>query len=236
MQWQGTRAAGVLGVLLAIGLFLGGMQFREAVSVWKQADRVVSVKGLAERNVKVDLVLWPLSYAVGADTLESLHTQLGATEAKIRAFLVRNGFSEDEISTTSPQVTDQWASYYGERPTDRYRGEAVVLLRTGQVDLVNATMPKTDELVKEDVLLSRSYEHRPQFIFTGLNDIKPEMIAEATQDARRAAMQFAEDSGSRIGKIRSAQQGYFTIEDLDSYTPDVKRVRVVTTIEYLLLD
>lgn len=238
MQSQGNmKSAAILGILLALGMFLGGIQLKEAVAVWKQADRVVSVKGLAERNVKVDLVLWPLSYNVSASSLEGLHALLGSTEDKIRAFLIRNGFTEEEISNTSPQVTDQWTNYYGDnKPAERYRAEAVVLLRTAKVDQVKAAMPKTDELVKEDVLLSRSYEHRPQFIFTGLNDIKPEMIAEATEEARRAAIQFADDSGSAVGKIRSAQQGYFTIEDVDSYTPDMKRVRVVTTIEYLLLD
>ncbi|MCK9221246.1 MAG: SIMPL domain-containing protein [Limnochordia bacterium] len=238
MQWQtSTKSAAVLGVLLAFGLLLSGIQLKEAVMVWKRADRVVSVKGLAERNVKVDLVLWPLSYTVSADSLENLHATLSTTEGKIRAFLLRSGFDEDEISTTSPEVADQWSMYFGEnKPAERYRAEAVVLLRTSSVDEVKAVMNTTDELVKDGVLLSRSYEHRPQFIFTGLNEIKPEMIAEATKDARRAAMQFAEDSGSKIGKIRSAQQGYFSIEDLDSYTPDIKKIRVVTTVEYLLLD
>lgn len=234
---EALLAAGVLGVLLALGLFLGGMQLTEAVKAWKQADRVVSVKGLAERDVKVDLVLWPLSYSVAADSLDELHTGLRAAEGKIRDFLLARGFTEAEISTTAPQVVDRWEHVYGEtRPLYRYTGESVVLVRTGQVDRVKEVMPQIDELVKEDVLLSRSYEHQPQYIFTRLNDIKPEMIAEATREARKAAMQFAEDSGSTVGKIRSAQQGYFTIEDLDRYTPDIKRVRVVTTIEYYLLD
>lgn len=238
MARQGqSLAAAILGVLLAVGMLVGGIQIKEAVEIWKRSDRVVTVKGLAEREVKVDLVLWPLSYNVSANSLEELHDAIRATEAKIGGFLVRSGFTEEEISRALPQVTDQWATWYGEnRPAERYRAEGVVLVRTEQVDLVKEVMERTDELVKEDVLLSRSWEHRPQFIFTRLNDIKPEMIAEATREARRAAMQFAEDSGSRVGKIRTAQQGYFTIEDLDQYTPDIKKVRVVTTIEYLLLD
>lgn len=232
-----TWAAVVLGVLLALGMLLGGMQLKRAVVAWKEADRYVNVKGLAERDVKADLVLWPISFSVSAPTLDELHDALHRSETKIRAFLVRHGSTEDEMSIVPPTVSDRWEHLFGDnRPDDRYSAEGVVLLRTGRVDEVKETMPKIDELVKEDVLLGRSWEHRPQFIFTRLNDIKPEMIAEATQEARKAAQQFAEDSGSRVGKIRTAQQGYFTIDDLDSYTPDIKRVRVVTTIEYTLLD
>lgn len=227
----------VLGALLAAGLWLGGVQVKEAAALWKQADRVVSVKGLAERDVKVDLVLWPLSYTVSAATLDHLQEQLRGDEQKIRAFLASYGFADEEMTTISPAITDRWESYYGDNlPADRYTAQGVVLLRTNQVDRVKATMPKVDELVREGVLISRSWEHQPQFIFTRLNDIKPDMIAEATREARKAAMQFAEDSGSRVGKIRTASQGYFTIEDLDSYTPEIKRVRVVTTIEYYLED
>lgn len=232
-----TVAALFLGLLLALGMLLGGMQLTRAVVAWKQADRFVSVKGLSERDVKVDLVLWPISFTVNAPTLDGLHDSLQGAEGKIRAFLLRHGFSEDEWSAAPPIVTDRWEHYFGDNPpADRFMAEGVVLLRTEKVDDVKATMPKVDELVKEDVLIRRSWEHQPQFIFTRLNDIKPEMIAEATQEARKAAEQFAEDSGSRVGKIRTASQGYFTVEDLDSYTPDVKRVRVVTTIEYSLLD
>src|SRR5690606_9167170 len=133
--------------------------------------------------------------------------------------LLRHGFDESELHAVPPQITDRWEHYYGDNPPEiRYTGSGVVLLRTDKVDLVKETMPKVDELVRDDVLVSRSWEHQPQFIFTRLNDIKPEMIAEATQEARKAAVQFAEDSGSRVGKIRTASQGYFTIEDLDQYT------------------
>jgi len=230
------KAAAVLGILLAVGLLLGGMQMKRAVVAWKQADRFVSVKGLAERDVKADLVLWPLSYSVSANSLDQLHGLMHEAESKIRAFLVRHGFDAKDITSNIPQISDLW-TYGGEnKPQERYRAEAVVLLRTSQVDQVKDVMTKTDELIKEGILLSHSWEHRPQFIFTGLNEIKPEMIAEATRSARDAATQFAQDSGSRVGKIRSAQQGYFSIEDVDKYTPDVKRVRVVTTIEFLLLD
>ncbi|NLN28429.1 MAG: SIMPL domain-containing protein [Firmicutes bacterium] len=234
---SGAVAAAILGILLAFGMFFAARELKDAVRIWKQADRVVSVKGFSERHIKVDLVLLPITYTVHGTTLEELYENLERDEAKIRAFLLEAGFTEDELSTTAPEVTDQWASYYGDRlPDERYRANATVVVRTEQVDLAKEVMVNTDELVKQDVLIAQSWEHRPQFLFTKLDEVKPEMIAEATADARRAAEQFAVDSGSTIGKIRSAQQGYFTIEDLDRYTPDIKKVRVVTTIEYTLED
>ncbi len=234
---SGAVAAAILGILLAFGMFFAARELKDAVRIWKQADRVVSVKGFSERHIKVDLVLLPITYTVHGNTLEELYQNLETDEAKIRTFLLTAGFTEDELSSTAPEVIDQWAAYYGDRlPEYRYRANAVVLVRTEQVDLAKEVMLNTDELIKQDILISQSWEHRPQFLFTKLDDIKPEMIAEATEDARRAAQQFAIDSGSTVGKIRSAQQGYFTIEDLDRYSPDIKKVRVVTTIEYMLED
>ena len=99
---------------------------------------------------------------------------------------------------------------------------------------VKKTQPESAQLVSQGVLLTQRYEHKIQYIFTRLNEIKPQMIAEATANARQAAQQFAEDADASVGAIRSAQQGYFSVEDLDSYTPDIKQVRVVTNVEYLL--
>ncbi|MCP1328305.1 SIMPL domain-containing protein, partial [Halomonas sp. 707D4] len=120
------------------------------------------------------------------------------------------------------------------RPDERFRAEATLLLRTDRVADVIQAVPEATALVRQGVLLSPTYEYRTEFLFTGLDAIKPEMIREATADARSAAQQFAEDSGSAVGGIKSATQGYFSIEDLDSYTPQTKRVRVVTTIDYAL--
>ena len=234
---SGAVAAAILGILLAFGMFFAARELKDAVRIWKQADRVVSVKGFSERHIKVDLVLLPITYTVHGNTLEELYQNLETDEAKIRTFLLTAGFTEDELSSTAPEVIDQWAAYYGDRlPEYRYRANAVVLVRTEQVDLAKEVMLNTDELIKQDILISQSWEHRPQFLYTKLDEIKPEMIAEATEDARRAAQQFAIDSGSTVGKTRSAQKGYFTIEDLDRYSPDIKKVRVVTTIEYMLED
>lgn len=225
----------LLGGTLALGLVWGGSYLKDAVQLWKQADRVVSVKGLAEREVEADLVLWPLSFAVTADSLADLYQAIDEDKNKVIHFLTQAGFSEDELSFVAPVVEDQWANQYGEqRPPQRYKADAVLLVRSQQVAKVKETQPESAQLVSQGVLLTQRYEHKIQYIFTSLNEIKPQMIAEATANARQAAQQFAEDADASVGAIRSAQQGYFSVEDLDSYTPDIKQIRVVTSVEYLL--
>ncbi|MFD2190702.1 SIMPL domain-containing protein [Pistricoccus aurantiacus] len=227
----------VLGGLVAIGLVWGGSYIKDAAQVWRDANRSVTVKGLAEREVAANVALWPLHYSVAGNELSGLQAELAQDEATIREFLEAQGFDASNISVTPPQVQDRYANNYGNsQPEERYSGEATVLLRTPKVSAVKAALPKTSQLVREGVLLSPNYEYRTEFLFTDLERIKPEMIAEATADARRAAQQFAEDSGSRVGAIKRASQGYFSIEDLDSYTPDIKKIRVVTTIDYALED
>ena len=235
MKLNGVLQGLALGALVALGLVWGGSYVKDAAHVWREANRTVTVKGLAEREVQANVALWPLHYSVTADELSALQAELADDERTIRAFLDDHGFDAANISVTPPQVQDRYSSNYGNsRPDERYSGEATVLLRTSRVAEVKAAMPRASELVREGVLLSPNYEYRTEFLFTDLERIKPDMIAEATADARRAAQQFAEDSGSRVGPIKQASQGYFSIEDLDSYTPDVKKVRVVTTIDYAL--
>ncbi|MDO6814814.1 SIMPL domain-containing protein [Cobetia amphilecti] len=228
-------SSAVLGGLLALGMVWSGSYLKQAAQVWESSSRVVTVKGLAEREVKADLALWPLHFSVNANQLTGLHEALANDERKIRAFLTARGFPADQVSVTSPQVTDLYAnSYNAQRPDERYRAEATVLVRSPKVDLVKQSASLTGELVREGILLSADYAYRTEFLFTGLEAIKPDMIAAATADARRAAQQFAEDSSSTVGHIKHASQGYFSISDLDSYTPDIKKVRVVTTIDYTL--
>ncbi|MCH4810099.1 SIMPL domain-containing protein [Vreelandella neptunia] len=230
-------SAVLLGGLLALGLVWSGSYIKGAAEVWQQSSRSVTVRGLAEREVAADLVLWPFNYSVSANSLSDLEQQLSEDEQSIRDFLQAQGFAPEYINSTPPRITDQFSNLYGnQRPDERYRAEATLLLRTPDVEGVIAAIPSATSLVREGVLLSPSYEYRTEFLFTGLDAIKPEMIAAATADARNAAQQFAQDSGSQVGQIRQATQGYFSIEDLDSYTPQTKRVRVVTTVDYALQD
>jgi len=230
-------AAAILGVCIAVGLVIGGSYLKSAAVGWKAADRTVTVKGLSEREVKANLALWPLHFSVTGDELGDVQQRIDEQAATIRKFLRDAGFKADNITLTSPQVTDQYANRSGnQRPEARYSAEATMLVRTPRIDTVKQTMPNVGQLIAQGVLLSPNYNYRTEFLFTGLEKIKPDMIAEATADARRAARQFAEDSGSEVGTIRKASQGYFSIQDLDSYTPDIKKVRVVTTIDYALDD
>ena len=136
-------------------------------------------------------------------------------------------------------VTDLQAERYGYNNEDpfRYKAVSVVTVASDKIDLVRGLMNKQGDLLKKGVVIAGDdYQFQTVFSFNGLNDIKPEMVAEATQNARLTAQKFAEDSDSRIGKIRSASQGQFSISNRDQNTPHIKVVRVVTTIEYSLKD
>lgn len=225
----------VAAALLALALAFMAVSIKTGLLQFRDADRVVSVKGLAEREVQADLALWPINFTVLGDGLDALQSDIETQQNLIRSFLLLKGFAEDDLQLAMPKITDQHANLYGSNmPPQRYRAEVTVLVRTGDIEQVKSGMQSVGELVKSGVALTQSYEHQPQFIFTELNSIKPEMIALATQEARAAADQFARDAGAEVGSIRRASQGYFSIEDVDPYTPEIKKVRVVTSVDYIL--
>ena len=239
MNDRGYRSNVVPAVLLAVGLALGGWFVGRGLLVARSSDRFVTVKGLAEREVPANLALWPIVLTETANDLVTLQERVEASQAKIVAFLEQQGFPAEERSLGAPRITDREAQGFvpqGGQRIERYVAEATVTVRTANIDAARQAMARSGELVKQGVALIRSYEYDTQYLFTALEEIKPEMIAAATRDARRAAEQFAEDSGSEVGAIRSAQQGYFSIEDRDRFSPEHKKVRVVTTIEYFLED
>lgn len=232
-----TTAAAVFGLSVAAGLALGGWFVGNGLLKARSSDRYVTVKGFAEREMPADLAIWPVVYAVTADDLASLQGRLADSAAKVVRFLGTQGFSPAEISASAPRVTDREAQdMRAGSARARYAAEATVTLRTARIDAARATMERSGELVKQGVALIRSYEYNTQYLYTKLDEIKPEMIAAATKDARAAAQQFAADSGSAVGAIRNAQQGFFSIEDRDPFSPQFKRVRVVTTVQYFLVD
>ncbi|MCU0234501.1 MAG: SIMPL domain-containing protein [Thermoanaerobaculales bacterium] len=237
MSERGNGNLVAAGLLVAVGLAVGGFFVGRGLLVARASDRFVTVRGLAEREVAANLVVWPITYAVTADDLGTLQRRSDEGAAKIRAFLAGE-FSDAEISASQARVTDRQAQGMMDQTgrLERFVAESTVTVRSERIDAVRAAMERSGELVAQGVALIRSYETSTEYFFTALDAVKPEMIREATRDARSAAQQFAEDSGSRVGGIRNAQQGYFSIEDRDRFSPEHKKIRVVTTVQYFLVD
>ena len=233
-----TKHVVIFGLSLVIAAGLLGSQLSGAALDFKAQDRTVTVKGLAEREVPADIAIWPISFQDASDDLNALYKSLDQKTGIVREFLKSRGFSADEISIAPPSVNDLQARGYGHQESRfRYTATAIVTLYSKQVDKVRAAMSDALELGRLGVAVTgENYQARPEFLFTQLNAIKPEMIEQATRNAREAGEKFADDSGSELGKIRRAQQGLFTISDRDSTTPYIKQVRVVSTIEYTLID
>lgn len=222
-------------LLIALGLATAGWFAAQGMARLKTQDRYVTVKGSAEQIVDADLVVWPLPHTVGGNDLVQVQQALDANTATIRAFFGQAGFKPDEIVISPPRLEDRWAYAYGDqRPPERYRYSTTVTLRTGRVAEALAALRRSGELVSRGVMIGEGSQ--PQFDYTLLNSIKPALIAEATANARVSAEQFAEDSGARLDGIRSANQGVVSITDRDQGSPQVKTVRVVTTVEYFLRD
>ncbi|HTM69623.1 MAG TPA: SIMPL domain-containing protein [Luteimonas sp.] len=225
----------VVALLVALGLAVAGWFTSQGMARLKTQDRYVTVKGSAERIVDADLLVWPLPHSVGGNDLAEVQRHLDANTAAIRDFFLQAGFKAEEIVVSPPRLEDRWAYAYGEnRPPERYRYSNTVSLRTNGVDKALAALRRSGELVGRGVMIGEGSQ--PDFDYTKLNDIKPALIAEATANARDSAEQFAKDSHSRLGGIRSANQGVVTISDRDQSSPQVKKVRVVTTVEYFLKD
>jgi hypothetical protein len=230
----------ILGIAIGLGMIVASANVSNAVFKLRAAQRYVTVKGLAEREVDADLVVWPLTFEVTSNDLGELQKGVDAKRLAVRQFLREAGFGEDDLSQSAPRIRDtQSEVMYGQQtpPRFRYVAQATLLLRTSNVPLVKQTVERAGDLIgKGVVLVGENYGRSTEYLFTALNEIKPAMIQEATRNAREAAEQFAKDSGSQVGKIKTATQGLFTISDRDMNSPDKKKIRVVTTVEYYLKD
>ncbi len=236
---KNTLAALFLGSLVGIGTASAGWFIAGAVREARESQRFVTVKGLAEREVDADLAIWPVTFKDTSDDLAELQRRVDAKREVVAGFLVEAGFPREELSFAVPRIQDRQTENMGQpgRPSGpRYLEQATVIVRSTNVAAVKKAMDRSGLLVGRGVMLAQDWENRPQFLFTGLNAIKPEMIEQATVSAREAAAKFAKDSGSRVGKIRTASQGLFTVSDRDPNSPERKVVRVVTTVEYFLGD
>ena len=220
--------------LISVAVVILGFTLKAGIDNIAYRDREVTVRGLAEREVKADLVTWPITYSLAGNDLMTIYQKVNTNNEIIVKFLTSNGIPREEISVNPPDTYDRASNRYGSDSFNyNYAISCTVTVTTKQVDKVRELLGRQSDLLKEGIPFSNSYIN---YQFTGLNSIKPEMIAEATKNARAAAQQFAADSESRVGKIKTASQGQFSIDDSDSSTPFIKKVRVVWTIVYYLED
>lgn len=225
-------------LILAAGIAIMGNALSNGIIEYKDMDRTVTVKGLCEREVMADKVTWSLMYKELGNDPSQIYDLLEQKNNKVVAFLKSSGIKSQDISINPPVITDRQADNYGnEIMTYRYKATSVITVTSNEVEKVRKLLTKQSQLMKQGIaLVSNEYGNTNSVIYeyTGLNKIKPEMIKEATENARATAQKFADDSDSRLGKIRTAQQGQFSITNRDDNTPHIKNIRVVSTIEYTL--
>ncbi len=224
-------------LLIAVGIAVSGLCIKSGMESFAAKERVVSVRGLAEREVKANKVTWPIQFKVVGDELNAVYNSIQKNNAAIIDFLKQNGVKDDEISVNAPDLTDMEAERYVNNIRYRYNVSQVIVVVSNDVDKISNLIMRQTELLKQGVAIAASdYQYKVSYEFTELNSIKPEMIAEATKAARIAGEQFAKDSDSELGKIKKATQGQFSIENRDENTPYIKKVRVVSYVEFFIED
>ncbi|WP_257296538.1 SIMPL domain-containing protein [Endozoicomonas sp. YOMI1] len=235
----GRISALILGISVFLGLSCLGYLLANAAIEYKQYERSVTVKGLSEGEYQADVVIWPIQFSAADNDLKSLYRTLENNIDRIREFLEKSGIAAEDISLMSPDITDNSANQYGSssRPEFRYTALQTITVYSRHIEAVRSVMGKLSDLGREGIVFTGgNYGSQPEYLFTRLNDVKPEMIEEATRKAREVAEKFASDSQSELGKIKRASQGQFSINDRDRNNPHIKKVRVVATIEYYLSD
>ena len=225
-------------LLIATGIFSLGLFIKAGFDNFSYRDRVVAVRGLAEKEVTANKVTWPVVYKEVGNDLQQIYTRITNNNKIVSDFLTSNGISQSEILIQASTIVDMQAERYGSRDAQyRYNVTSVIVVTSSNIEKVNELIERQTELLKNGVaVVSGDYQYNTIYEYTNLNEIKPAMIAEATKAAREAADKFAADSHSRLGKIKNATQGQFSIENRDPYTPYLKKVRVVSTIVFYLED
>lgn len=233
-----SKSIYILGISIFLGLSSLGYFFVEGIKTYKQFDRTVTVKGLSQKEFNADIVLWPIKFTVASNELNDLNKQIETNTKIITEFLEKNGIMKDEWTIPSASINDKLAnSYSNENVRFRYSANQTINVYSKNVDLVRSAILNISSLNKKGILFrTNDYDSKAQYFFTKLNEVKPIMIEEATRKAREVAMKFAKDSNSKLGKIKNARQGQFSISSRDQNTQHIKRVRVVSTVEYYLDD
>lgn len=233
MNWL---KVGLLSAAVVLsGFFIGNMH-----KTGKKYDRYVQVKGLSEKEVEATLAVWPMNIMLTGNDLSSIRGNIEKQRETVISFFHGQGFTDREITEGMVNITDVRANVYDaswQNKPYRYMATFELTIRTGDIEKLQLAQTESLEMLSEGILLGSKNEWRPvEYIYTGLNDLKPSMIEEATKNAREVAEKFARDSNSEVGEIRVARQGLFTINDRDVNTPQVKIVRVVSTIDFQLKD
>jgi len=239
-------AAAILGICLLIGLVSGGYFIGNGAARFKSDSRTVTVKGLVEKEVKADQAVWKLGLRRASDDIRDAQAKISADRDAALVFLQKQGFKNDEIAREPTRTIDKMAREFGQLPGAdrlRYIVTTSLVVTTANVDLVRSALSATDELLKSGIVLDGDREGaaNPRYVVSRFNDLRPQLLAEATKNARATAQQFASDSGAQVGKIRSANQGMIQIFGVDGndesapFSPTsspVKRIRVVSTFEF----
>ncbi|PIR68207.1 hypothetical protein COU49_02595 [Candidatus Nomurabacteria bacterium CG10_big_fil_rev_8_21_14_0_10_35_16] len=213
--------------VISVALFIFSAVFFFSARGFSDQGSFVEVKGLSERIVKADTAIWSLNFEVKSNNIDNLYADIERNINTIKAFLIEKGFEASEINVAPINI---YQDTYKEA-LFRYNSNNQLSVYTKKVDLVKSASKETLLLVKKGVTLNYNSIN---FEFSDLNSIKPEMLGEAIKNAREAAEQFAKDSGSSIGKISRGNQGVFDISDKDPGSPEYKKIRVVSTLRFLL--
>ena len=222
----------IIGTSIVLAAFVLGLMLVWTVKTLKSFDDTVTVKGLCEREVPADNVVLRISYTAPDNSLMDLRATVDRNDQAIVDLIKKAGIKDEEIKYTTANFSDRYDDYYvSENIKFRYTARQTISVFSSNMDAVRKLRRTIDgDLLKLDIISNTNANYK----FDGLNDIKPSMIAESLDKARESAEEFAKNSHSKIGKMRTASQGYFDIGDLDENTPQIKKIRVVTTVEYYL--
>ncbi len=224
--------------ILAVGVIVLGLFLKAGMDNFTEKDRKVTVKGLAEAEVKADKITWPILSKELGDNLPELYNRIAEKQQTIKKFLLSNGMTDSEITVNAPQVVDLSADQYSTNTKPyRYNVTLVITVTSKHVDQVRSIIARQGELLKQGVaIVAGDYNNQITYELQSFKKMKPKMMTEAIENAQQTAQQFAKNSQSKLNKIVSADQGQFSIDNRDENTPWIKRVRVVTTVTYSLKD
>ncbi|MBP6060678.1 MAG: SIMPL domain-containing protein [Candidatus Pacebacteria bacterium] len=211
---------GVAVVVFSLIFFFSAQNFSDQ-------GKYVEVKGLSEKIVKADVAIWSMSFDVKSNNVDSLYADIDKNTLAIKSFLKTKGFEDSEVNVAP-------VSIYQDTYKDslfRYNSTTQLSVYTKKVDNVKSASQDTLLLVKQGVTLNQNYI---EFQFSDINSVKPEMLAEAIKNARASAKQFADESGSTLGAVSRGNQGVFDVTEKDPGSPEYKKIRVVSSLRFLL--